>query len=372
MNRASQPKYRKIFDHLQRDILGGHYQPGQKLPSEAALVKRFGASRITVGRAVRELQQRGLIDRIAGSGTYVRNVARQPREGLLFGLIIPNLGETEIFEPVCQAIAASPDANGCALLWAHANARASAKEGAVLQLCRQCIERSVSGVFFAPLEMADRSAAVNRQAMRLLNEAGIPVVLLDRRPENAPRDRCDLVGIDNHRAGYLATEHLLRLGARRIGFIAYKGQALTVKARILGYKDALSEAGHPAAGRIFHAPPDSSFELPASAMDCDAFVCANDRVAARLMHSLLSRGIAIPREVRIVGIDDVNYASLLPIPLTTVHQPCRDIGETALRIMLERLDRPHLPARDILLDCELVIRQSCGAAAGQRRRVALL
>jgi DNA-binding LacI/PurR family transcriptional regulator len=373
MNRASQPKYRKIFDHLQRDILSGHYQPGQRIPSEAALVKRFGASRITVGRAVRELQQRGLIDRIAGSGTYVRNAARQTREGLLFGLIIPNLGETEIFEPVCQAIAASPDANGCALLWAHADARTSAKEGAVLQLCRQCIERSVSGVFFAPLEMADRSRAVNRQAMKLLKKAGVPVVLLDRRPEDAPRERCDLVGIDNHRAGYLATEHLLRLGARRIGFIAYKGQALTVKARILGYKGALSDAGHPSGGHVFHTPPDSRLELPASALECDAFVCANDRVASRLMQSLLSRGIAIPSDIRIVGIDDVNYASLLPVPLTTIRQPCRDIGETALRVMLERLDRPHLPARDILLDCDLVIRQSCGATAiGQQRRVALL
>jgi GntR family transcriptional regulator of arabinose operon len=57
----------------------------------------------------------------------------------------------------------------------------------------------------------------------------------------------------------------------------------------------------------------------------------------------------------------VAYASLLPVPLTTVHQPCRDIGETALRVMLDRLDRPKMPARDVLLDCALVIRQSCGA-----------
>ena len=80
------------------------------------------------------------------------------------------------------------------------------------------------------------------------------------------------------------------------------------------------------------------------------------------MHTLLARGIRIPKDVRIVGIDDVNYAALLPVPLTTVHQPCRDIGETALRVMLERLDRPKMPARDILLDCTLVIRQSCGAS----------
>jgi len=74
----------------------------------------------------------------------------------------------------------------------------------------------------------------------------------------------------------------------------------------------------------------------------------------------LGQGVRIPRDVRIVGIDDVNYASLLPVPLTTVHQPCREIGEAALRVMLERLERPKMAARDVLLDCRLAIRKSCG------------
>jgi DNA-binding LacI/PurR family transcriptional regulator len=103
------------------------------------------------------------------------------------------------------------------------------------------------------------------------------------------------------------------------------------------------------------------FVLPPAMRECDAFVCANDRVAGRLMHTLLTAGLRIPRDIRIVGIEDVNYAALLPVPLTTVHQPCRDIGEAALRVMLERLDRPRMPARDVLLECTLVIRESCGA-----------
>jgi DNA-binding LacI/PurR family transcriptional regulator len=57
----------------------------------------------------------------------------------------------------------------------------------------------------------------------------------------------------------------------------------------------------------------------------------------------------------------VNYAALLPVPLTTVHQPCREIGEAALRVMLERLARPKMAARDVLLDCTLVVRESCGS-----------
>ncbi len=341
----------------------GRYKPGQKFPSEAALVKRFGVSRITAGRVMRELQQHGFVDRVAGSGTYVRDPARQPRENLLFGLIIPNLGDTEIFEPICQGIAASPEANGHALMWGHADARTSSKEEQALQLCQQCIARAVSGVFFAPLELSAQSAEVNWRVTNLLKKAGIPVVFLDRRPEEDTRgrERCDLVGIDNHRAGYLATEHLLRLGARRVGFIGYENQASTVKARIMGYKEALSAGDRGATKEgVFFVRSGNPLDLPSAARDCDAFVCANDRVAGNLMHALLAQGISIPHDVRMAGIDDVNYAALLPVPLTTVHQPCRDIGETALRVMLERLDRPQMPFRDVLLNCELIIRRSCG------------
>jgi DNA-binding LacI/PurR family transcriptional regulator len=79
------------------------------------------------------------------------------------------------------------------------------------------------------------------------------------------------------------------------------------------------------------------------------------------MQNLISLGYRIPQEMRVVGIDDVNYASLLPVPLTTMHQPCREIGMAAMAAMLERLARPDMPVRDVLLECTLVIRNSCGA-----------
>jgi DNA-binding LacI/PurR family transcriptional regulator len=93
----------------------------------------------------------------------------------------------------------------------------------------------------------------------------------------------------------------------------------------------------------------------------EAIVCANDRIAAHLMHSLIRLNYRIPDDIRIVGIDDVEYANLLPIPLTTVHQPCREIGVAAMAAMLERVTNPDMPVRDILLDCKLVVRDSCGA-----------
>jgi DNA-binding LacI/PurR family transcriptional regulator len=77
------------------------------------------------------------------------------------------------------------------------------------------------------------------------------------------------------------------------------------------------------------------------------------------MQTLLRLDYAIPRDVGLVGIDDVAFAHLLPVPLTTLRQPTRQIGEAAMAAMLERVAQPDLPTRDILLRCELVVRQSC-------------
>ena len=354
---SAKPKYRQILETLTQEIVTGRYKPAQKFPSEAALVKRFGASRITVGRAVRELQQAGLIVRVPGSGSWVRTRDASQR-ALLFGLIIPNLGETEIFEPICQGIARSPQAAGQALLWGHSSV--DDKEQ-MLALCRQYIERSVSGVFFAPLEMPGHVDEINRRVLSMLKEARIPVVLLDRRPElPSSRDRCDLIGIDNHRAGFLAAEHLVHAGARRIGFVFFEHQASTVALRLAGFEAALAMHGQRSAGEL-KLSIQLGIRLAWERGQYDAIVCANDRIAGLMMHSLQERSVRIPEDVRIVGIDDVNYASLLPVPLTTVHQPCREIGEAALQIMLERIERPAMPARNVFLDCSLVIRRSCGA-----------
>jgi GntR family transcriptional regulator, arabinose operon transcriptional repressor len=201
-----------------------------------------------------------------------------------------------------------------------------------------------------------------------LKHGEIAVVLLDRRSAKAPeRNRPDLAGINNHQAGYVATEHLIQLGCKQIGFLGYHGAASTIADRVAGYHDALAAHGlRPAidpAMQVHLEKQQSILWSGRAGLDSvEAFVCVNDRIAGQLMHVFLARDVRIPEDVRLVGIDDVSYASLLPVPLTTVRQPTRDIGEAALRTMLDRIRMPHLPAREVLLDGELVIRKSCGAA----------
>jgi LacI family transcriptional regulator len=79
------------------------------------------------------------------------------------------------------------------------------------------------------------------------------------------------------------------------------------------------------------------------------------------MRSLENARIKVPRDVRVVGFDDVKYATLLSVPLTTIHQPCREIAVIAFKRMLERIADPTLPASSVALTPRLVVRESCGA-----------
>jgi DNA-binding LacI/PurR family transcriptional regulator len=357
------PKYRQVYEELEREIQSGRWKRGERFPSEAELIQRFGASRITVGRAVRDLQLAGLVERRAGSGTYVKTASKPG--ALSFGLLIPDLGETEIFEPICQGMMASPLARQHALVWGSETGGGGSKEERVWDLCRQYIDRKVSGVFFAPLEFAPAKDEVNRRVAQALDEARIPVVLLDRTIGPYPRrGHHDLVSLDHRRAGYLITEHLLRLGSRRVAFTGLPNAAVTVDAREAGYREALYAAGSSWERALVHrADPADAASVRAfmESSHPDGIVCANDRTAAQLMRTLIDLGHSLPRDVRLVGIDDAEYASLLPVPLTTLRQPTRQIGAAALAAMLDRASAADLPTRDILLHGKLIVRKSCGA-----------
>jgi DNA-binding LacI/PurR family transcriptional regulator len=361
------PKHQVVFEYLNNCIQSGEYKPGDRLPSEAELGKMFDASRITVAKAVLELQRMNLVTRRPGAGTHVQ--AKPQVDGYSFGLLIPELGMTEIFEPICHGMMRSPFARPDALVWGNASgagvsgSRREAAEEAE-HMAQRFIQQKVSGVFFAPLELIPEKDAANRRVMRALERARIPTVLLDRCYMTYPeRSAHDLVGIGNRRTGYLVTEHLLQLGVRRLVFFAEMNSAPTVDARVTGFLEALRRYGvQPDLDPVWRGNPQDQV-LVKRVLDTSrpqAVVCANDVTAARMMQSLIGLGRRIPQDVRIVGIDDVKYASLLPVPLTTMHQNCQAIGVIAMATMLERLEHPDLPTRDILLPTRLVVRQSCG------------
>ena len=367
--RSSIPKYRQVYEDLHSAIKTGTLQKGDRLPSETELGKRYSTSRITVAKAVSELQQQGLVSRHPGSGTHV--LAPKLSSGHVFGLLIPDLGRTEIFEPICHGMMQSPLSKAHSLLWGYTMEESAQQEKEAEHFCHKYIAQKVSGVFFAPLEFTPDKDAVNRRIVSALDHAGIQVVLLDRcYAPYSMRSKYDLVGIDNRRAGFLITQHLLLHGVKRVAFVARHLSASTVLARIAGYREALfAHRLSLQEDLVCRGDPEDAGFIQKMLKECrpDAIVCANDVTAIRVMAGLASLGVRVPEEIRIAGIDDVKSASLVPVPLTTQHQNCADIGAMAMVTMLQRVENPNLPTRDILLQTNTVVRRSCGTHSVAQR-----
>ena len=365
---ASEPKHRIVSRQLHAEISSGKYGAAGRLPSEAQLVDRFAVSRPTVDRALRDLQSEGLIERRAGSGSYVRQIRAGSGSTRQLGLLIPGLGSTEIFELICGELASLARVHEYSLLLGGP-ARGQSEGDALLdqsnELCEQFLAQKVSGVFFAPFELRREKEGASQRLAEKLRQAGIAVVLLDRDLVPFPRrSDFDLVSVDNFAGGYLQAEHLLKLGCKRIAFVAKPFSAPTVDARIAGVREALVRyrLDPPPNWVQLGDPSEIKFMRNLTAgRPWDAILCANDHTAAVLMRSLELQGVNVPRDIKVVGFDDVKYATLLGVPLTTIHQPCRDIALTAFRAMLDRIAEPVLPARSYLLTPNLVVRESCGA-----------
>lgn len=374
----NKPKHVQMREHVAELIATGRYSPGDRLPSEHELVAQFQTSRPTVARALRDLQQSGLIERRAGSGTYVRRREESSNGAKatscqLFGALIPNLGQTAIFEPICGEIARRAQALGHALIWADCGGTASSTAPSELnsndqllraeQACRGFIERKTAGVFFAPIEFVDE-AQTNTHILDELSRAGIPVVLLDRDATPFPgRSNYDLVGIDNVRGSVVLTQHLIDAGHKRICFLARRHSAPTVDLRKSGFREALWRAGRSIdAADIGEGDPlDVDFVRRfLRTRRPDAIVCANDMTAAALLQTLAQLKLSVPGDIAVVGFDDVKYSKLLGPPLTTIRQPCEALGQAALQAMFDRIHQPGLPTRTILLQTTLMVRRSCG------------
>jgi GntR family transcriptional regulator of arabinose operon len=364
--KSEMPRHRLIYEELLAEIQSGMYKPGERLPSEAVLCERFQASRITVAKAFQSLQRDNLVTRRPGSGTYVEEPIHQ--DSLQFGLLIPDLGTTDIFEPICQGIMRSPAAKSHSLTWGNSNGQDRDAGRAAEQLCQQYIAQKVAGVFFAPTEFSERREETNHRIASRLENAGIPIVLLDRCFEQYPnRSKFDLVGIDNQVAGHMLTKHLLQAGAKRIVFAMRRNSASTVEARAAGYREGLYRWGNGQHSTVVSC----DFDDPKAVRKMldqekpDGIVCANDVTAAQLMRTLITLGIRIPADIRMAGVDDVSYAKFLPTPLTTIRQDCAEIGAAAMAAMLDRLQHPEQATRDIRLRAELIIRASSGSLATQ-------
>lgn len=360
-------KHKQIYRDLVEGIVKGLYAKGQQLPSGDELAKKFSASRPTVTKALANLQKAGFVECRVGSGTYVKYNG-ESKKVLSFGLLIPGLGETEIFEPICGHITHEAKDVKINLIWGGSMSDDAEKRRQQIETSAiHFVQQKVDGVFFCPLELTSEKDNINKRIVDLFDDANIPVVLMDRDIVAFPlRSKYDLIGVDNYRIGYIMTRHLIEHGLPVIKFVARPFSAPTVLLRIAGFKEALIQASYPISDISNHiAIGDADDPAFAESLLKDnassiGIVCANDTTAAHLMHTLTELGCTIPGQVAVVGIDDVKYAKYLRVPLTTYRQPCQNIAQVAISLMLSKISNPKIAPQTIYLDGELIIRKSCG------------
>ena len=355
-------KYQQISARIREQIRNGALAPGVRIATERELAALHGVSRPTVTHALNDLAAEGLIRRRVGAGSFVVD-REHPDRQLTFGLLVPGLGRGEIFEPVCARIAKRAAADRFTLNWGGSTGTSYEQ---LLQTVDKYLAQGVDGIFFQPVELDPSRRETNRAVLDRLHESRTPVVLLDADYLPFPdRSGFDIVGIDNIRAAWTATAHLTAQGATRVDFMTRPHTATTVERRIDGYRLALLAAGIvPSADWEHSLDPEHLADierlLASGARD---IVCVNDETAALLLPSLETLGVGVPREVHLIGFDDVKYARLVRVPLTTLRQPCDALGDAAVDAMLGRVAQPDRAPREILLEAELMVRTSSSRAS---------
>ncbi|MBR4171333.1 MAG: GntR family transcriptional regulator [Kiritimatiellae bacterium] len=352
-------KYKKVFSVLLDEIRSGRFDASRSFLSESQIMRRFGVGRQTAIRVIQELQKSGLVVRRQGSGTFLTRAAHHTGR---IGLIVHGSSYCEIFAPISRTVSHLCQRQGYTLLLGDI-AFPTPKERAarVLQLVQDYIDQGIDGVLIQPLELLQDAESVNRNMMALFDKANIPSVLLDSDIVPSPdRSSYDLVGINHFDAGRIMAKHLRKAGARRICYLMQKNRAPCVSNRWLGLKTECE--GLPLPGIQLLSQPDEVKTIRnfLKKYNPDAIACYNDRQAAILMHTLSELGIKVPDDLLIAGFDDVNYATLVTPQLTTTHQPCKEIAETAFSLLLQRIIKPDLPPREVFLSAPLVIRASTG------------
>jgi LacI family transcriptional regulator len=202
-----------------------------------------------------------------------------------------------------------------------------------------------------------------QDAMQLFRDHQIPVVAVDRRVR--ARD-IDAVLVDNVRGAREAIAHLIGNGYRRIGLITGPLTTTTGRERRDGYRQALRDAGIPLDPHLEHCGPfkeESGLQLAGELCDLstpiDALFATNNLLTLGALEALHARNLRIPDDIAVVGFDEMPWAALSSISLTTVTQPVYDLGSTAAMRLVHRLHNPGVLTRqEIVLAPTLCIRGS--------------
>jgi DNA-binding LacI/PurR family transcriptional regulator len=355
------PLYQQIVEILKREISSGQHKEGDLIGSQEALAQRFGVSLITARKAMAVLINQGYLIGRVGKGMYVARRLRSVDYAKIrtLGLVLSDL-RNPFFSMIIPGVESAASERGYNLLLSDSSGQIEKEESQITHF----MDIGVDGLIIASMTHRYQVTA----AMKKLVKAALPFVMVSY------IDNPDIpyVGTDHEKGAYLATEHLIKQGFQRIGFIsAEKGNLVAFK-RQRGYERALREYGYDStADDVFYMKwnnMESGYEIAeqifARPVWPEAFFVYSDISALGFQKAALERGIQIPDELALVGYDNIERSSYAPVPLTTIHQPAFEIGQLAVDKVIKLIEGRPVEVRTTL-EPKLIIRDSCGAARKQ-------
>ncbi|WP_345945254.1 LacI family DNA-binding transcriptional regulator [Granulicella sp. dw_53] len=266
------------------------------------------------------------------------------------GLIVPDLADT-FFSVVSHAVQEAAREAGYLVWLAASNGDPSIEEAQVEQMANH----PVDGILLVPAD--SRARYLKAAALR-----STPIVTIDRPIEVA---QTDSVEVENRAGARMAVEHLLSHGYKRIACVVMNSHLQPVRERIVGYEECLKSTKLSRIKKVMLSSEVSAPKALSALFDSpdrpDALFTANNACTITVIKILKAMKIKVPRDVALIGFDDVDFYTLLNPPLTTVRQPATELGRASARLLLKRIrGESSSSIAKTVLPVTLVIRESCG------------
>jgi LacI family transcriptional regulator len=280
------------------------------------------------------------------------------------GLVVPD-NSNPFFAALARGIEEAGFDAGYTTILANSNERPDREHRYVSTL----VSKRVDGLILAP------SRGDHGTLARLLQNAGIPVVVVDR---DAALPNADVVLYDNEGGSHEATSYLIGLGHVSIGCVAGPADATSAAERVHGFRRAMADAGLPLSEHsvvegdfLFEGGREATARLLATGEKFTALVAGNDLMAAGAIRELAARGISVPRDMSVIGFDDAPLAQMVSPALTTMRQPLQEMASAAVSQLLSRISGSDGvgPTRQ-MLSTTLVVRDTTGPPRRRRARKA--
>ena len=290
-----------------------------------ALNNRYGVKESTREKIVRAAKEMGYCPNAAARSLVTRRTAT-------IGVMMADLSEP-YYTQIIRGMEFSASKTGYTLLFS--NSYESLEKSKVLE--KMVYAERVDGVIIVGSNVEEQEYILK------LVEKKVPFVLLER---DIPDPRINCVYLDNFYGGYLATKYLLDKGHTRIAHISGKIGFQVALDRLEGYKKALHEAGLlfdkelvMTGNFVWQDGYAAMKKLLRSQPPCTAVFTANDTMAFGALQAIAESGLSIPKDIAVIGFDDLEFSSLTNPPLTTVHQPRYEMGKEAVRIVTSLLQQ---------------------------------